>query len=229
MHHRVFFFLALIAAPIAAYADGGSPVLPAPGDVGVRVEKPAGDGVHFSQGSGVYLGDGLVLTAAHVIKFDPAHSAVTVLLDGVRTDGVVVFDGQMHDVDLALIKLAAGELSQRRRDQPPVPLCLDNPAPNQPVTVAALGTVSPATTIGSAITSDAKAVKGWTNILSTAFHQGNSGGGVFSPKQGCLWGIINLEMSGKLPDTGRFVDLTAFVPASKIAPFIGDYFAQETK
>lgn len=228
----VVLVLLLVAPPALARADDAAPTLPTPAEVGVRVEKPAGDGVHYSQGSGVYLGEGLVLTAAHVVKYDPDHSHVTVLLDGIRTDGNLVFDGQKHNVDLALIKLEASELLPKRRDQTPVPLCLANPAPNQPVVVAALGTVSNALTIPSAIASDATAAKDtgtWTNILTIGYHQGNSGGGVFHPREGCLWGIINKEMGGPLKGSGVVVDLTAFVPASKIAPFIGEYFEEEAK
>lgn len=232
MRGLIFVLPLLAALPALAQADGVSPTLPTPAEVGVRVEKPAGDGVHYSQGSGVYLGEGLVLTAAHVVKFDPDHSHVIVLLDGVRTDGNLVFDGQKHNVDLALIKLDANELSLRRREQTPVPLCLANPAPNQPVVVASLGTVSNALTIPSAIELDASEAKDtgtWTNILTTGYHQGNSGGGVFHPREGCLWGIINKEMGGPLKGSGVVVDLTAFVPASKIAPFIGDYFEEAVK
>ena len=117
MRGLIFVLPLLAALPALAQADGVSPTLPTPAEVGVRVEKPAGDGVHYSQGSGVYLGEGLVLTAAHVVKFDPDHSHVIVLLDGVRTDGNLVFDGQKHNVDLALIKLDANELSLRRRER----------------------------------------------------------------------------------------------------------------
>lgn len=220
----------IVALPVAAYADGVAPTLPSPAQVGVQIEKPAGDGVHYAQGSGIYLGDGLVLTAAHVVKLDPDHSKVTVLLDGVRTDGDLVFSGQQHgNVDLALVKIDASLLSPKRRDQTPVPVCLDNPGPSQPVVVASWGTVSSATTIPSPISSDAKETGSWTNILSTGYHHGNSGGGVFHPREGCLWGIINLEMSGPLKGSSQVVDFTAFVPATKITPFIGDYFAEEAK
>ncbi len=194
----------------------------APADVGVRLEKPAGDGVHFSQGSGVYLGGGLVLTAAHVLKVDPAHSKVTVLLDGRRVDGVLVSDGEAEKVDLALVKLPDEALSPARLAQPAVPVCAENPGPSQPVVVASMGTVSNAATIATAITSDLQ-TGGWTNLLSTGYHQGNSGGGVFQPERRCLWGIINLELSGPSITDGRPLDLTAFVPASKIAPFLKAY------
>lgn len=209
--------LLLFALPSAA-ASAASPA-----EIGVRLEKPAGDGLHFSQGSGVFLGDGLVLTAAHVVDINPSNPNVTVVLDGWRKDGVVVKDGHKDNLDLALVKLPPQALSAPRMAQAPVTLCPDNPTPNQKVVVASTGNVTEAATINTAITSDGQAGT-WTNLLSTGFHHGASGGGVFNPKQGCLWGIINIELSGNVD--GRFLDLTAFVPASKIKPFLNGYYAE---
>ena len=217
---RIFSLILLLwMAPAAmALADPA----PTPAEVGVRLEKRAGDGQHFSQGSGVFLGDGLVLTAAHVVDVNPDDPKITVVVDGWRIDGAVVQDGQAETekLDLALVKIDQSVLSERRRAQPAVPVCAANPGPSQPVVVASLGTVTQAATISTPITSDGQ-TGDWTNLLSTGYHHGNSGGGVFSPGRGCLWGIINLELSG--PVEGRFVDLTAFIPATKIAPFLSLY------
>ena len=81
---------------------------PLPAEVGVRVEKPAGDGVHYSQGSGVLLGDGLVLTAAHVVKYNPQDPKVTVVMAGWRVDGTLAAIGGPDSVDLALVKTPRG-------------------------------------------------------------------------------------------------------------------------
>jgi len=215
----------LLLFPAAALADDRNLLAPSPAELGVQVEKPAGDGTHYSEGSGVFLGDGLVLTAAHVVKVDPGNRKVTVLLDGRRRDGTLVPDAQMEKADLALIKLPSEELGDKRRAQAPVAVCTGNPGPSQPVVVASMGTVSNAATISTPITSDLQ-TGSWTNLLSTGYHHGNSGGGVFDPRQGCLWGIINLELSGPSKTDGRFLDLTAFVPASKIAPFLDEYYRQ---
>jgi hypothetical protein len=209
-----------LARPVWA----AEPATPTPAEVGVRVEKPAGDGVHYQQGSGVYLGDGLVLTAAHVVKLDPTHNKVVVLIDGVRTDGEVVFNGDAHKIDLALIRLVANELTPKRRTQPQVHVCPANAAPNRSVMVASMGTVTAATTIPSAV-STIGAGGDWTNILSTGYHHGNSGGGVFDPGHDCLWGILVQELSGRLDD-GRNVDLTAFVPTRQIDAFLADFAKQ---
>lgn len=224
MRPVIILFLLL---PTAVLADDLGPPVLSPAELGVRVEKPAGDGTHFSQGSGIYLGDGLVITAAHVVRLDPANRKVTVLIDGRRRDGSLVSVGQSDSVDLALIKIPAEELGEKRRKQAPVAVCTGNPGPSQPVVVASLGTVSNALTIATPITSDLQ-TGSWTNLLSTGYHQGNSGGGVFDPQLGCLWGILNMELSGPSKTDGRFLDLTAFVPASKITPFLDDYDRQAT-
>jgi hypothetical protein len=191
--------------------------------VGVQVEKPAGDGVHYSQGSGVFLGNGMVLTAAHVVTIYPGKLAVTVLIDGVRVDGKLVFEESAGGHDLALIQLPQDQLGEARRHQPKLAVCPANPTPNQPVEVAEQGHVSRSATVNTAISSAAKMTDGWTNLLSTGYHHGSSGGGVFDIGHGCLWGIITLEMSGPSPPDGHFLDLTAFAPSLEINAFLQDY------
>jgi hypothetical protein len=197
--------------PVLALA-GEPAAAPMPAALGVQVEKPAGDGAHFSIGSGVYLGDGKVLTAAHVVAVDPANKTATVILDGWRVEAsIAAIDRDKRD--LALLRIPPATLSLLRQTQRPAPLCLGDPPAGRQMLVAAQGMVTPAATVATAITSDGKSGQG-TNLLSTGFHQGNSGGGVFDPEQGCLWGIILREMSGST------LDLTAFAPAREIAAFL---------
>jgi hypothetical protein len=198
--------------PLAALA-GEPAAAPMPAALGVQIEKPAGDGVRFSRGSGVYLGAGRVLTAAHVVAVDPASKAVMVILDGWKVEAGVAAIG-LPAADLALVQIPLAALSRQRQAQAGAPMCDGDPAPDQPMVVAAEGMVTPARTVGTAITSEGKSGEG-TNLLSTGFHQGSSGGGVFDPVRGCLWGILQMEMSGKT------LDLTAFAPARKIKAFLG--------
>lgn len=215
----------VIVTAVMAWIQGGTAAAaaPEPGSVGVRVEKPAGDGVHYSQGSGVFLGNGLVLTAGHVVSVDPGVSKVTIIMDGWRMDGAIVRMGDGKKLDLALIRLDPRVLSPERKAQSSVPVCEANPGINQAVSVASLGTVTKATTISTPITSYGESVKGWTNLLATGFRQGDSGGGVFDPARNCLWGVIAMELSGRLKSTGRYVEMTGFVPATDIGAFLDDY------
>lgn len=207
--------------PAAAWAAE-----PLPQEIGVVLQKPTGDGVTFSTGSGVYLGAGLVLTADHVVHVDPAHPGVKVLLpERALISGDVVMEGTDYspDLDIALIRLDMNALTPSRRDETPTLVCPANPGLNIPMTVAAQGKISSAMTIPQPmerLNNAAHATQGWTNILSTGYPHGASGGGVFDPVRNCLEGIISLELS----DPSRGIDLTSFIPASRIAPFLDAYY-----
>ena len=208
MIRRLALLLALAAAPALAEPQDAALA----GALGVQIEKPAGDNVHFSQGSGVYLGNGLVLTAAHVIKVDPANPGASVILDGWKTDAKLLAAGQ-PGLDLALLKIDPAEVSRQRRDLKPLEVCALGTVPNQPVVVAAQGQVSLSKTIGAPI--KAPALTGdWSDILATGYGHGASGGGVFDALKGCLAGIIIIEA------TAPGIELTQFVPAPEIAMFL---------
>jgi hypothetical protein len=208
-----------LASLLLGAAEPSRKAPPLPAEVGVRVEKPAGDGVHYSQGSGVLLGDGLVLTAAHVVKYNPQDPKVTIIMAGWRVDGILAAIGGPDSVDLALIKAPRAAIPIALRDLEPVPICSHNPEINTPVTVAAVGQISVAMTIATPAKPDG-ADNAWTNMLTTPYHQGASGGGVFDAKEGCLAGILIEEVSGYVKPNTPFVDMTRFVPASDIAAFM---------
>jgi S1-C subfamily serine protease len=216
-------------APEASAETTGPSVPTGPGaeETMVHVQKPAGDGVNFSHGSGVYLGDGLILTAAHVVEMDSTHPQVKILFyEQVIVPGEVVLNGRIFapDLDLALIRIEPKDLTPRRRDETPTAICSTNPGTDSPMLVAAEGKVTTAKTIPTALERRDTAsnnTNGWTNILSTGYHHGASGGGVFDPEMNCLEGVISLELS----DPSRGIDLTSFVPASRIGPFL-DYYSR---
>jgi len=208
MMWKLAILAALMAAPALAEPQDAALV----GALGVQIEKPAGDHVHFSQGSGVYLGNGLVLTAAHVVKVDPANPISSVIMDGWKTDAKLVAIGQ-GAVDLALLKIEPGEVSRQRHDMKPLDICTLGTTPNQPVVVAALGSISLSKTVGAPIRS--AALNGdWSDILATGYGHGASGGGLFDAAKGCLAGIIIIEA------TAPGIELTQFVPAPEIAVFL---------
>jgi len=205
---KLAFLLALAAAPVWAEP----PDAPLAGALGVQIEKPAGDHVHFAQGSGVYLGNGLVLTAAHVIQLDPGNPVSSVIMDGWKTDARVAAIG-VNGLDLALLQINPAEVARQRRDLKPVEICATGTGPKQPVVVAAQGAISLSQTVDAPI--NAPALKGdWTDILATGYSHGSSGGGVFDASKGCLAGIIVIEA------TAPGIALTQFVPAPQITNFL---------
>jgi S1-C subfamily serine protease len=186
-----------------------------PAVLGVQIEKPVGDSVHFSQGSGIFLGDGLVLTAAHVITPNPQLLTASVIMDGWRTDARLLTTAPTG-LDLALLKITSEELSLQRRQLAPTALCATGTGPNQPVVIAAQGTVSLSRTVGAPIRSTT--LNGdWRNILAGGYSHGASGGGVFDAQKGCLAGILIIAASG------QGIELTEFLPAARIAAFVAPF------
>jgi hypothetical protein len=206
--NRFALLLALVALPACA-EPANAPLAAA---IGVEIQKPAGDNVNFVHGSGVYLGGGLILTAAHVVTLNPADQTATVIMDGWQTAAKIAAIAP-NGLDLALLKIDPAALSGQRRSLTPVHLCTAPSVANQPVIVAAQGMVSPSKTVAAPIRSPAL-TGDWTDILATGYPHGSSGGGVFDAEKGCVIGIIIIEA------TAPGIALTEFLPAAKIAPFL---------
>jgi hypothetical protein len=218
-------WIALVAAlllPIAASAQA-----PHPADIGLQVEKPAGDGKLFSHGSGVLLGDGMVLTAAHVIAVNPQDPKVTVFLDNRRVDGLVAFSGQSEHVDLALIKVDPANLPPSKHDLGTEPVCARNPGPAQPVVVAWMGKTTQETTLLRADPpKDASDPTPYSTMLAAGHPKGASGGGVFDPQRACLLGILVADGTFNIDIPGVPHEITIFLPASEISSFLKKYREQ---
>jgi len=200
--------LCLFVLPAAA-EPGGAPLAAA---LGVQIQKPVGDNLHFAHGSGVFLGGGLILTAAHVVKYNPQDPTVTVIMDGWKNAARIAAIAP-NGLDLALLKVDPGEISAQRRAMSPVQLCPAPTVARQPVIVAADGAVTLSVTADAPLNSPAM-TGDWTDILLTGYEQGASGGGIFDSDKGCLIGIIIIE------GRSEAVKLTKFIPAAKIAPFL---------
>lgn len=184
-----------------------------PADLGVRLEKPVGDGKTFAQGSGVLIGDGLILTAAHVVKYNPTDPSVIVLVEGQRIHGRVVFSDAGPDV--ALIKIERSAMPALSRSMAAT-FCDEDPGPGKLVVVDAIGQVTRSKTI-VAPDNPPHRPGDWTSTLGTGYHQGSSGGGVFDAATGCLLGILIYEVSGHVRPNSPFIDITRFTPAPQIS------------
>ena len=190
-----------------------------PADLGVRVEKAVGDGKTFSQGSGVLIGGGLVLTAAHVVKVNPRDPTVIVLIEGRRVPGRVVFSDASPDV--AFIKVERSTMSALSRSRA-ASFCDHDPGPGAPVVVDAIGQTTRSVTV-VAPDNPPHRPGDWTATLGTGYHQGSSGGGVFDAATGCLLGILIYEVSGHVRPSSPFIDITRFTPAPRISGALQAY------
>jgi hypothetical protein len=176
-------------------------------------------------GYGVYLGNGLILTAEHV----PGNFARTkphVLFAGEDLPAALVKEGSFENVDLTLLSIDSTKLPvhlQMRR----MPLCATSPVAGETVVVA-----TPEGTARSHVLPHVMVpldLRGrFDTLIGDVATTGNSGSGVFDAQKQCLLGIISRKISVRLLGNAlgapaRTVDIAKyFVPASDIKVFIPD-------
>jgi S1-C subfamily serine protease len=172
--------------------------------------------VHVSGGLyGVYLGQGLIITAAHVV----GSANPPVRIAGLDLSGKVVKLSPFEQLDLALLSINEEKLPVSLRLRR-MPLCQRPPFAGEPVTVAI-----PERTARSQIISPLSLPLDARQRFSTAIKDvattGNSGSGVFDANRKCLLGIMSRKIS-VTPAGGREKKDIAkyFVPASVIRAFI---------
>jgi hypothetical protein len=170
-------------------------------------------------GYGVYLGDGYVLTAAHV----PGNFAETkprAVVGGVEEKTTLVKQGSLEGVDLTALAVDVAGLpahvAMRR-----LPLCAHGPSPGEAVVV-----ITPESVARSHVLPPAAVpleVRGrFSTVIGDVATTGNSGSGVLDARQTCLLGIISRKISMTLPSApGIRRDVAKyFVPVDEIRAFL---------
>jgi hypothetical protein len=175
-------------------------------------------------GYGIYLGNGLVLTAAHV----PGNVVATnphVVIAGQDLPASLVKQGEFDDVDLTLLSIDGTKLPVPLRMRR-MPLCERAPYAGEPVVVA-----TPEGTARSSVLPRQAIPEGLRARFDTAIGDvattGNSGSGVFDAAEQCLLGIISRKISvvqqqlklGAPVRTTRDI-AKYFVPSPEIKEFI---------
>lgn len=175
-------------------------------------------------GYGIYLGNGLILTASHV----PGPFAATkphVVIAGQDLAAGLVKEGNLDSVDLTLLSVDATDLPirlQMRR----MPLCERAPYPGEAVVVVTPeGTARSRVLPPQAIPADLRGRFG--TAIGDVATTGNSGSGVFDAANLCLLGIISRKISVAQQPARFGAPVTAtrdiakyFVPAPVIKAFI---------
>jgi hypothetical protein len=177
-------------------------------------------------GYGIYLGRGLVITAAHVVGLF-RQTKPSVHIAGRDLSARPVREGNLERVDLTLLSIDEHKLPiylQMRR----LSLCDNQPWPGEPVIVAI-----PEGTARSHIVSPAffslEVQKRFPTLIADVATTGNSGSGVFDAGQKCLLGIMSRKITARVSSTvarpelkdGEQRDLAKyFVPASTIRAFM---------
>jgi hypothetical protein len=170
----------------------------------------------WGPGRGVYLGKGLIITAAHVVG-SAAHTKPSVRIAGLDLPATAIREGP--HVDLTLLSIDEQKLPiylQMRR----MPLCEKAP---WPVIVAV-----PEGTARSHVMSPQLLFynmrRRLPTVISDVASTGNSGSGVFDAGNKCLLGIMSRKIyipaNSEDPESKEKDIAKYFVPASTIRAFI---------
>ena len=173
----------------------------------------------WGPGRGVYLGNGLVLTAAHVVG-SAARSRPSVRIAGMDLPAKAIKEGNVERVDLTLLSINEQKLPiylQMRR----MPLCEKNPQPGEHVIVA-VPEETARSHIMSPLSLPFRVPRKFATLISDVGATENSGSGVFDAGNKCLLGIISRKFFMRSGDAeSQEKDLPKyFVPASTIRAFI---------
>jgi hypothetical protein len=174
-------------------------------------------------GYGVYLGNGLILTAAHVAG-NVAQTKPHVVIAGQDLPATLIKQGSLESVDLTLLSIDRTKLPvglQMRR----TPLCEHPPYAGERVVVAIPEGTAPSKILPrQAIPADLRGR--FDTAIADVATTGNSGSGVFDAADLCLLGIMSRKISIlqhplKLGAPARTTDIAKyFVPAAEIRAFI---------
>jgi Trypsin-like peptidase domain len=171
----------------------------------------------WGPGRGVYLGKGLVITAAHVIGLT-RQTKPSVRIAGMDLPAHAIKEGSFERVDLTLLSIDERKLPiylQMRR----MSLCDNQPWPGEPVIVAIPERTARSHVMLPALL-PANVQKRFSTVIRDVATTGNSGSGVFDAGQKCLLGIMSRKITAR-PNTPDEKDIAKyFVPASAIRAFI---------
>lgn len=172
-------------------------------------------------GYGIYLGNGMVITAAHVA----GHTILTqprVVIDGRSLAASALKEGSYPDEDLTVLRIEPPpELASQH-----TPICPNTPHPGEAVTVATPEKLTTSSVIAPESLPPNLRDR-YAASIKDVYTTGNSGSGVFDTSQHCLLGIMSskIEQNVRLIVNGEHVTRTIglakhFVPAGDIRAFL---------
>ena len=159
-------------------------------------------------GPAVYLGSGLLLTAAHVVN---PGVEITAAIAGTRLPATVVKQGVFEEIDLSLLHVDPSKLPP---SLPTVPVCVAPPWPGDPVVVISSGQATRSTIVPPSVL-PAFHQHRFPTLIRDVATTGNSGSGVFDPVKKCLLGIMSRKFTVAGKDIAKY-----FVSADLIRTFM---------
>ena len=164
---------------------------------------------------GVYLGRGLIITAAHVV----GSSSAPVQIAGLDLPGRVLRKSPFEQQDLALLSVDERKLPVSLRLRR-MPLCQGRPVVGAAVIVAIPeGTARSQILSPGALPPDVRSQ--FPTVISHVKSTGNSGSGVFDAEKHCLLGVMSRKIIQRSPSGESSMDIAKyFVPAYIIREFI---------
>jgi hypothetical protein len=219
---RIVSFLVLLLFCIGA-EPGGDGVRRNLAGYAVRVVRTVPETVGkvaVTGNAGVYLGHGLVLTAAHVAG-DPYSPLPLRVVAGDRIlPAAFVRPGIFEKTDVSLLSVDTEGLPPAMRALSPLAMCHVPPEPGQVVVVAEARGTS-VSQIVSPVILPPFIPSAFASLIRDVETTGNSGSGVFDEDTGCLMGIMSrkIEWENRYEQTKESVKY--FVPAADIVQFLG--------
>jgi len=162
-------------------------------------------------GAGVYLGNDLVITAAHV----GGGGTSGVRIDDLTVPAALIKAGSFPQLDLSLIYMDPKKIPDSLRERR-MTLCQEQPPVGAPVILAAPQGITRNSIASPTLLSPEYRTK-FSTLISEGSTDGKSGSGVFDAERKCLLGILSLKFTNKIlhKDIASY-----FVPADTIRSFI---------
>jgi hypothetical protein len=175
-------------------------------------------------GYGVYMGNGLVITAAHVIGW-AFWTKPRVEVAGKNHPTKVVKEGWLSGADVAVVSVDQGGLPENLRPLH-MRLCPIDPFPGEQVLVVTPEGIARSHVMAPNLL-PRDVPSRFHTVISDVATTGNSGSGVFDVEDKCLLGIISRRIfqTQTIQENGKVIkenyDIAKyFVPSSVIADFM---------
>jgi S1-C subfamily serine protease len=220
VRRAIEFCLAVVASMLLGYAHAEPTSQAQPTDDSLRLYAVniVQDPPQSWTGYGVYLGKGLIITAAHVVG-SAAHTKPSVRIAGMDLPAKAIKESSYEWMDLTLLSIDEQKLPIYLRMRR-MPLCEKAPWVGEPVIVAIPEGTARSRIMSPQLLPPAYRTR-FSTVISDVATTGNSGSGVFDAGQKCLLGIMSRKIFTRADAESEPTDIAKyFVPASTITKFI---------